>query len=127
MDNSRLFLFAALVFVGMLLWQQWQTDYGPQPTLSGEVTTSTNGVEPPPGIVIDDLPDQADQVSGSTGTSDSTISTGSEADTATTQKQQLLRVETDVIQVLIDTRGGVGGYLPLGGSALLTVRCPQTR
>jgi len=31
MDNTRLFLFAALVFVGMLLWQQWQADYGPQP------------------------------------------------------------------------------------------------
>ena len=110
MDNSRLFLFAALVFVGMLLWQQWQTDYGPQPTLSGEVTTTANGVEPSPSIVIDDLPDQADQVSGSTGTTDST---GSEADTATTQKQQLLRVETDVIQVLIDTRGGVVRSLKL--------------
>ena len=30
MDNTRLFLFAGLVFVGMLLWQQWQIDYGPQ-------------------------------------------------------------------------------------------------
>jgi len=31
MDNSRLFLYAALAFVGLLIWEQWKADYGPQP------------------------------------------------------------------------------------------------
>ena len=43
MDNSRLFLFAALVFVGMLMWQQWQIDYGPQPISSSESIPAVDG------------------------------------------------------------------------------------
>ncbi len=31
MDNSRLFLYAALAFVGLLIWEQWKADYGPKP------------------------------------------------------------------------------------------------
>ena len=45
MDNSRLFLFAALVFVGMLLWQQWQVDYGPR-SQPEQMTPSTSEMEP---------------------------------------------------------------------------------
>jgi YidC/Oxa1 family membrane protein insertase len=62
MDNTRLFLFAALVFVGMLLWQQWQADYGPQPVSSSEVEVSTDGGVASSQIPTDDLPDQAEQV-----------------------------------------------------------------
>jgi YidC/Oxa1 family membrane protein insertase len=29
MDNQRLFLFVALSFVVLLLWQSWMEDYGP--------------------------------------------------------------------------------------------------
>ena len=29
-----------LVFVGMLLWQQWQADYGPQPVVSSDINNS---------------------------------------------------------------------------------------
>ena len=59
MDNTRLFLFAALVFVGMLIWQQWQADYGPKPqpvSQSQDGSAAVNGVD---GEVIDDLPDLA--------------------------------------------------------------------
>ena len=31
MDNVRLFLFMALAFLGMLIYQAWQQDYGPRP------------------------------------------------------------------------------------------------
>ncbi len=104
MDNSRLFLFAALVFVGMLMWQQWQVDYGPQPDPGSEVATTGTGDDGSQAIPIDDLPDQADEVvPGSSQQS----SSGSEPTTSTTSQQQLVRVETDVIQALIDTRGGV--------------------
>ena len=33
MDNVRLFLFLALAFLGMLIYQAWQEDYGPKPVL----------------------------------------------------------------------------------------------
>ena len=64
MDNSRLFLFAALIFVAMLMWQQWQADYGPKPVPQQEVQTSEDGLVDADPIEqpIDDLPDQADEV-----------------------------------------------------------------
>jgi len=105
MDNTRLFLFAALVFVGMLLWQQWQADYGPRPVTSSEVGKS---VQPDGGeaaqIPTADLPDAG-------GTSGGVISSSGEssaqAGATATPVSQLVQVDTDVIQAQIDTRGGV--------------------
>ena len=31
MDNQRLFLYLGLVFLGLLIWQQWELDYGVPP------------------------------------------------------------------------------------------------
>ena len=103
MDNSRLFLFAALIFVGMLMYQQWQADYGPQPAPVGEAEISDGGVSPTPTIETDDLPEQADSISVPVESS------SSDGGDTTTQVavQQLLRIDTDVVQALIDTRGGV--------------------
>ena len=69
MDNSRLFLFAALIFVGMLLWQQWQADYGPQPVASSEAEISADGNVATSQIPTDDLPDQADELGVDSGLS----------------------------------------------------------
>jgi len=102
MDNTRLFLFAALVFVGMLLWQQWQADYGPQPVTRSDISDSA-AVEPGSSSapIVDDLPELAPGVAqGSTGS-------GSVDTPQTSQSAQLVRVETDVVEVLIDTLGGV--------------------
>ena len=104
MDNTRLFLFAALVFVGMLLWQQWQADYGPQsqPVSQQQSGDSPNAVGT--GIATDDLPDLADSVAGNQiqSTTDALGGTVSSSPSA-----QLVSVETDVILVSIDPRGGV--------------------
>ncbi len=100
MDNTRLFLFAALAFVGMLLWQQWQLDYGPQPVNNGEVSSAVE-----PGNVDDssanivDLPDQADGLAvDSSSTTETTVATA---------QGRLITVETDVISAVIDSKGGV--------------------
>jgi YidC/Oxa1 family membrane protein insertase len=103
MDNTRLFLFAALAFVAMLLWQQWQLDYAPQP-----VTTS-NDINPSPSVPgqaaevdspkIVDLPDQADGL-GIDATA--TLET-----TASIAPGSLVTVETDVVIAVIDSKGGV--------------------
>ena len=104
MDNSRLFLFAALVFVGMLMWQQWQIDYGPQPVSSSESIPAVDGNITEQGVPADDLPEQADELSPGTVT-DSSTATGEVSPTL--PQQQLVTIDTDVVRAMIDTRGGV--------------------
>ena len=110
MDNSRLFLFAALTFVGMLLWQQWQADYGPQPVpvvQTGNTESVQNGSQSMDQI--DDLPDQAENLGNTTtSTFNETASQGQAS-----AVQQRIIVETDVIRAEIDTLGGVVRSLKL--------------
>ena len=106
MDNSRLFLFAALVFVGMLMWQQWQIDYGPKPDAGSEVESIGEGPVAEQGAPIDDLPDQAAPITPGTDTTTETLPTAS-------PEQQLVTVDTDVIRALIDKQGGVVRSLKL--------------
>ncbi len=99
MDNARLFLFAALAFVGMLIWQQWQADYGPQPIqLERSEGQTLNSVG---SLAQNDLPELANQ------TTNEGSSLGSPSTSSATTPSQLILVETDVVQVQIDTRGGV--------------------
>lgn len=98
MDNTRLFLFAALAFVSMLLWQQWQIDYGPQTTLSEQNVSNQDESSQVILFGMDDLPDQAE-----------TTENISEAEVAS----QRVLVETDVFLAEIDTIGGVVRSLKL--------------
>jgi YidC/Oxa1 family membrane protein insertase len=106
MDNTRLFLFAALVFIGMLLWQQWQADYGPQtqPQSVSQKQQGNNANDTGAASTVDDLPDLADSVDGGQTQSGSAAADGA---VTSSSRQQLVQVDTDVLQVLIDPRGGV--------------------
>ncbi len=100
MDNVRLFLYAALAFVGLLLWEQWQADYGPQPVALPESPPAAEYGDAATGQAItDDLP----EISGITAPGDPAATPEAQADL----KSRLIEVETDVIQARIDTRGGV--------------------
>ena len=93
MDNSRLFLFAALAFVGMLLWQQWQADYGPQPLPVEQTASQQNSQSGTQTIPqIDDLPDQAENTATTISNADGTVS---QAESST--PSQSITIETDVI------------------------------
>ncbi len=108
MDNPRLFLFAALIFVGMLLWQQWQADYGPQPAVSSEAGTSAKGDDASLPVSIEDLPEQAAELAVRSGQGGSQAGdTSDEQSVNPSPAQQLVQVDTDVMRVMIDTRGGV--------------------
>lgn len=99
MDNSRLFLYAALAFVGLLIWEQWQADYGPQPDPVAQTQVENNRSSSAQSFdnqPIDDLPEF---VSGSNSTDLSAP--------AVAGKGQIITVKTDVFDVLIDTQGGV--------------------
>ena len=107
MDNTRLFLFAAIAFVAMLIWQQWQLDYGPKPVVSSEPTDSS-AITQAGGDTLEgiDLPDLADGLAPAT-------SSGSQQSTGSLESSRLITVETDVVTVLIDTKGGVVRSLKL--------------
>ncbi|MEE2024439.1 membrane protein insertase YidC [Alkalimonas mucilaginosa] len=92
MDSQRSILIIALAFVSFLLWKQWHQDYGPEPVTqqpqaeqldhSGDLQLSADAFGPQP-----------------TATTPVTSQ-------ATAQSEQVVRVETDVLQVEISTRGG---------------------
>ena len=105
MDNSRLFLFAGLIFVGMLLWQQWNIDYGPQSQPPFVQSTDPTGSGVSNLESTDDLPDFNEDVieSASAGTI-GTVNTGS---VPTRPQSRIVTVDTDVVQARIDTHGGV--------------------
>ncbi len=96
MDNIRLFLFMALAFLGMLLYQSWQEDYGPKPAEYVEQPASTAPgstdvpTAPAPGLDDSAVPN----VPGVTNT-------GEQANGS-----RLVKIKTDMLDLLVDTRGG---------------------
>lgn len=95
MDNQRLFLFIALSFIGLMLWEAWQRDYQAPVAEPQTVTneTPTTGQAQPPA----DLPaaTPANSATPATAQADSVLASGSR-----------VRVLTDVLDIEIDTRGG---------------------
>jgi YidC/Oxa1 family membrane protein insertase len=96
MDNQRLFLFVALSFVVLLLWQAWMEDYGP---VAPETVPSTQGEAAPADVTAtgDDIP-AATPVPGEPVTA--------LPDTELLKSGQAIVVETDLLKVRIDTVGG---------------------
>jgi len=97
MDNVRLFLFMALAFLGMLLYQAWQEDYGPAPQAvaenPGEDATASTAGETPEAPLQADIDQPTTSVPGLTPSTDST-------------ETRLIKVLTDTLDLAIDTRGG---------------------
>jgi YidC/Oxa1 family membrane protein insertase len=98
MDNQRLFLFVALSFVLMLIWQAWLTDYGakPAPTPTEQAQT---GAPATSAVPSQDVP---------TGTASSAAPAAAAvpAAQAVAAGGQRIRVITDVLDLQLDTRGG---------------------
>jgi YidC/Oxa1 family membrane protein insertase len=99
MDNVRLLLFMALAFLGMLIYQAWQADYGPQ---ARQETVAASTDRAPAGEVrpADDTPDvpvraDIDAAPSVPPTADAAADTG-----------RLVSVVTDSFEIQLDTRGG---------------------
>ncbi len=100
MDNSRLFLYAALAFIGLLIWEQWKADYGPQPEPVAQKQTISGSQSSEAGSTLhaeSDLPAMAN-IPGESSTPEQNV-----AETS----GKLIHVETDVFSADIDTLGGV--------------------
>ena len=98
MDNRRLILFAALAFVGFLLYQAWLQDYGPKPvtaavTAEQSVRADATAATPPaaPGTLA----------AASPVTQPAAVPA-----TAALPKGREIHVQTDVLDLVIDTAGG---------------------
>ena len=97
METIRTMLFAALALVLFMMYQAWQEDYGtdiaaPAPTTP---TTTNNGVaatNDAPAIPVDSISPASSAVPQIAATN--------------TPKGQRIRVQTDVYDIEIDTRGG---------------------
>lgn len=96
MDNQRLFLFIALSFVLLLIWQAWMKDYGPQPPApqrpqAAAKAPSTPAVRAP----VPELPGASTAATPAPAPATPAPATG-----------RLVRVHTDVLDVRISTTGG---------------------
>ncbi len=105
MDTFRLFLFAALTFVLMLLWQAWQQDYHGQP----QAQTAAQGE----AVITDGgLPESGDMgvptVAATTSIDGAQPADGSvlAATDGVKLALQSIQVETDLLDMEINTRGG---------------------
>lgn len=96
MDNQRMFLFIALSFVLLLLWQAWMEDYGDvaKPQAAAQIDESVN--QPASGTAGEDLPGAVTQTAPVDGGNDSQL----------LQSDRQIIVQTDLYRLVIDTHGG---------------------
>ena len=106
MENQRFFLYIALVFLLYIIWLTWQQEHTTPPP-----TVSQNASEQPTSDLIDsdsvyenseDIPDALDATQ--TTTSDNEAASNKESPLGKQSKK--IHVQTDVLDIIIDTRGG---------------------
>jgi YidC/Oxa1 family membrane protein insertase len=88
MDNARFVLFVFFSFLSVMLYQQWQQDYGPKPAVIASEAASQASPDVPSA--------QASVTSADAKPSSS----------APKQSHQRILVETDVVRLEIDSEGG---------------------
>jgi len=109
MGNLRPVLIIGLVFLGYMIWVQWQKDYGPAPQpptstsqtqAQGDTPSVPTSVAPTASDVPADLPEPANQPQDQTGSSNII---GEDAQKAV---GPVISVVTDVFDIEIDLVGG---------------------
>ena len=91
MDNARFVLIVFFFFLSVMLYQQWQMDYGPKPPVAAQ--TASGGAASP------DVP-ASTAVAGN-----GTVPAGQAQGTELVRRQRV-PVKTDVMRLEIDTEGG---------------------
>lgn len=110
MDNYRLILIFAVAFLSMLIWQQWQLDYGPQTVQEASLeyeqkSTDTNSAPTQSDSVSAEVPDApaVASIDAADQTGKAVLASMKEA---APSEQKKISVETDTLNISIDTRGG---------------------
>ena len=107
MDNLRIILISALVFILFLMWQAWQEDYGtptapPATAQQGPSTTPETPGEPGATDTDLDVPSAPAPAAGSAAATGPAAVPADRVAAADT-----VRIETDLLRLEVDTRGGV--------------------
>lgn len=102
MENQRFFLYIGLAFLLYMIWLTWQQENAPAPVAQQDsIQQQSNGSLNEDNYEhSDDLPEALDAQQ-----SDRTVANVNNP-TASKSKSQKLHVRTDVLDVIIDTRGG---------------------
>ncbi len=110
MGNLRPVLLISLVFLGYLLWVEWQKDYGPraaapQPAPGSAASVAGDGGVPAPPVTAEDLPaaDAAPALPAAPGGETEPSAAGPAEARA---ERELVSVRTDVLELRIDPVGG---------------------
>lgn len=99
MNNQRFFLYIALAFVTYLIWLTWEQEHATQ-SVQKQFETQTESTKSPE-INSTDIPDAPVTESFEQAKEED----GVKSNNSTTRTQKI-RVTTDVLDVVIDTRGG---------------------
>lgn len=108
MNNPKNLLLIALIFLGFLLYAEWQKDYAPKPvvneTQSQNISSSIDDIETKVNVTKDDVPEI-----------DSSLSVVTEETVKKESKtfSELITVTTNVLKLKIDTVGGSIVYAEL--------------
>ncbi|MGH8401861.1 MAG: membrane protein insertase YidC [Gammaproteobacteria bacterium] len=106
MDNRRLFLFAALIFVAFLIYQAWMHDYGPKTAAPEAQTTSSPAASSVASAPAPEIPTAPNAATSTSVTSKTPAAAASASGAVTIPKGQEIHVGTDVLDVIINTAGG---------------------
>ncbi len=101
MNQTRNFLLFALLAVAYFLFVAWEQDYAPRPP----VAATSTATEPSPRPVDGSVPSALPAVSSSVLPTD-TATIAADAAQAGPAPSKLITVDTDVLHLQIDTRGG---------------------
>lgn len=115
MDVQRVILIAALALVSYLMVLQWNEDYGPSRQPEQQVT-STSAYSNDSAAAVSELP----QATDATASADIPQTGGDTSAVANASATGLVKVRTDVLELLIDPRGGdiIQAALPKHKAAL---------
>lgn len=108
MPNLRPILLISLVFLGYLLWVEWEKDYGPRPaTVSpSQTAASASGSEQAPLPEVGDLPEMGAATPTQAGDLPQQLPDVQAQSGQAQAARQLVSVTTDVLLMKIDPLGG---------------------
>ncbi len=104
MTSTRNILLIALLFIGYLFWTQWQQDYDQAPALIAGNASTAAGSSAAPMVAGADVPAAANAPASSSPAP--TAPNTAAANTTTSPSAERIVVNTDVLRVEIDPRGG---------------------
>ncbi len=110
MGNPRMVLLVALAFITLLMWQEWQKDYGPKPPQTTPPVVSQDASQLPADTSPVTTTTESEELPSLSATSTLNELSPEVADQPekqkTAEKEKYVQVITDKLHVWIDTLGG---------------------